>query len=368
MSKLVRLTGMYDSMNETVLNAARKLAGDMEPFLLEKGELEILLVGGIFYIDETKIRPGMLDVENFSFFDETLSKKSIGELNLKSPVQIDDLIYLAYAIKGGTEATAVQSALESKLKKGITIGGPIHLQQTGIDMRDTHAVAKQAYLKAVSAMQEIDGSLRAGETPVLKKAKRALQLIVDCVLKDESYILGFTTFRSAELYYHYHPVNVTILSVSLGKKIGFNRLALSRLAMSAFLHDIGKVAVPEEVLKKAPAFTPEETEQVRRHPSEGVKRLLGVMGLGDSSVPHMLVSFEHHMRLDLSGYPKTSPGRKLHLFSRIVNITDEFDNLVSGRVNGKKAHATEDALMLMYQGSGTLYDPSLFKAFIGVFK
>jgi HD-GYP domain-containing protein (c-di-GMP phosphodiesterase class II) len=82
----------------------------------------------------------------------------------------------------------------------------------------------------------------------------------------------------------------------------------------------------------------------------------------------MLVSFEHHMKLNLSGYPRPSGGRRLNLFSRIVSIADDYDSLVSGRVYDRKRLSPQDALKQMVGASGTLYDPSLMKAFAGIFR
>ncbi|MEJ2696087.1 MAG: hypothetical protein P8013_05515 [Candidatus Sulfobium sp.] len=73
------------------------------------------------------------------------------------------------------------------------------------------------------------------------------------------------------------------------------------------------------------------------------------------------------MKLDLSGYPPAAEGRKLNLFSRIVSIADDYDSMVLGRVYGRSRIRREDALELLVQKSGTLYDPPLVRAFVDVF-
>jgi len=82
----------------------------------------------------------------------------------------------------------------------------------------------------------------------------------------------------------------------------------------------------------------------------------------------MIVSFEHHMKLDRSGYPATSETRMPNLFSRIVSIADDYDSLISGRVYERKRLRLDDALARMLGGSGTIYDPSLMKAFSELFE
>jgi response regulator RpfG family c-di-GMP phosphodiesterase len=81
----------------------------------------------------------------------------------------------------------------------------------------------------------------------------------------------------------------------------------------------------------------------------------------------MLVSYEHHMKLDLSGYPTVPAGRQLNLFSRIVSIADDYDSMVSGKVYGRNRVGRGDALKLLVQKSGTHYDPPLVRAFVSIF-
>lgn len=364
---LVKITGIYDSMNETILNVGKRLLADLEPLLEEAGELTVKIIGGSFYIGDMRIKAGVSDIEGFTFLAEELKKRLIGVLDFKAPLNIYDLIHLAYAIRGGTEASEVQSTLESKLTKGITIGGPVVLQkEEGINFKDSQAVVKRAYLKAVSTMKEMDTSIKAGSRIKLKRIKRALQLVVDSILADESHLLGFTTARNYGNYYYLHPVNVSILSVALGKRIGLNRLHLRALAIAAFFHDLGKIVIPLSILNKKADFNPREWEVIKRHPIDGIKVILESFGLNETSILSMLVSFEHHMKLNHSGYPATSDKKKLNLFSRIVSIADDYDSLVSGRVYERRKHDAGEATKLIFGKSGILYDPLLIKAFIGM--
>lgn len=365
---LVKITKIYDSMNETILNVAKRLLSDIELLLSDTGEVTIKIIEGSFYIEGIRVRAGVSDIESFTFLAEELKKRSIGVFDFRVPIQVEDLINLAYAITSGVEASEVQSKLESALTKGITIGGPVVLQKGEvIDLKDSWAIAKRVYLKAVAAVREMDDTIKAGRRLKLKKIKRALQLIVDCILTEEAYLIGFALSRVYENAYYYHPVNVSILSVALGKRIGFNRIQLRTLAVAAFFHDIGKIKIPLSILNKKTDYTPKEHELLKRHPVDGIKVLLKTLGLNETSILSMLVSLEHHMKLDLSGYPEISDKRKLNIFSRIISIADEYDSLVSGRVYEGRKLGMENAMKVMSAGSGTLYDPLLMKAFIGIF-
>ena len=366
---LVRITGIYDSLNETILNTSKRLLSDMEMLLQETGEFTIKIIQGTFFIEGIRIKAGVSDIESFTSLADELRKKAIGVLDFRTPLSAEDLINLAYAIRAGHEASDIQSALELKLSRGITLGGPVVLQQEdGIDLKDSEAVARRAYDKAVSAMKEMDRSIKAGRRVKLKRIKRALQFVIDSILTDESYLLSFVLSRTFEHYYYYHPVNVSILSVALGKRIGFDRVHLRTLAMAALLHDFGKVAIPMSILNKKTDFTAKEEDLIKRHPIEGIKVLLRSFGLNETSILSMIVSFEHHMKLDLSGYPAPAETKMPNLFSRIVSIADDYDSLISGRVYQRTRLRANDARNQMLRGSGTIYDPSLIKAFAGLLK
>lgn len=141
-------------------------------------------------------------------------------------------------------------------------------------------MAKRAYLKSVVVIKEMYNSVRDGTRVKLKKIKRTLQLIVDCIsaAQGESNLIRFIHAGGPEDYTYYHSVNVCVLSVALGKKIGLSRVHLRTLAMAGIFHDIGKIMVPSGILNKKNGFTPKEQELLKRHPADGIKVLLKSLG------------------------------------------------------------------------------------------
>jgi HD-GYP domain-containing protein (c-di-GMP phosphodiesterase class II) len=368
LSMLIRAAGIYDSMNETIVSMAQRLLDELEMFLEESGEIAMKIIEGSFYIEGIRIKAGVSDINVFTSLAREFKKRSIGSFDFKAPVKIEDLVQLAYAIKEGSESSEIQTALEKNLTKGITIGGPVSLQkEEKIDLKDSYAVARRAYLKSLLSVRELYTFLKSGKRVKLKKIKRALQLIVDSILTDETYLTGFINGRKVDNYSYFHPVHVAIFSVLLGKEIGFNRQFLRTLAITALFHDIGKIEVPPSILNKTTDFTPKEQELIKRHPVDGINIILKSFGLSEPQILSMLVSYEHHMKFDLSGYPKAYDKRRLSIFSRIVSIADAYDSLISGKVYERKKLSKRDALQLMIEGSGTLYDPILMKAFAGIF-
>jgi HD-GYP domain-containing protein (c-di-GMP phosphodiesterase class II) len=366
---LVKLTGVYESINEAVLNAASRLKDDLEFFLGEEGEITVKLAEEAFFIEDFRVKASVADIDNFSFLSKNLSERGIGAVTFRAPLQTDDLVFLAYAIKGGSEAAEIQSALESRLTKAITVGGPVEaLKESALDTKDVRLLARRAYVKAVTSYQAAVQSLKAGKRPDLKRAKRAVQGLVDAIFKDEPYTLGLTAARNPKLYVFQHPVHVAMLSAALGKRLALNRYHLSLLGMAALFHDVGKVVLPLSILQKEGELSPLEQELLRMHPLEGLKQVLKSRGLNTLAVLTMFVALEHHRAMDGSGYPPFRGNDRPVLFSRIVQIADDFDSMVSGLVQQRKAQPVAEALKLMHSRAGTVYDEVLLRAFMDVFK
>ncbi len=364
---LIRMAGIYDSMNEAILNTAKRLASDLEILLGETGEITIKMIEGSFYIEGIRIKMGVSDIESLSSLFEELKKKSIGMFDFRAPISPEGLINLTYAIKAGTEASDIQSVLESGLTDGISIGGPIFLQkEEGIDLKDSKAFSQRAYIKALAAIREMDKAIKSGSRTKLKRIKRALQLIVDCILTDESYLIGCALARNPGNFYR-HTVNVAILSAVLGKRLGFNKLQLRTLVITAFFHDAGKIEIPANILNKKTELSPVEMELLIRHPIDGIRLILRSFGLNEISILSMLVSYEHHMKLDCSGYPSVPKKREINIFSRIVNIANDFDGIFSQMRDGHRKYGRRETLDLMSKESGTTFDPVLLNAFTGIF-
>jgi HD-GYP domain-containing protein (c-di-GMP phosphodiesterase class II) len=175
-----------------------------------------------------------------------------------------------------------------------------------------------------------------------------------------------TSIKSFDEYTFAHSVNVCILSVALGTRLGLSKRELSELGFAALFHDVGKVRLPIEILNKPGELTEEEWVEVRKHPVFGVKALLARRSIDRFCTRAMVVSFEHHQKLDQTGYPETSVQRDLDLFSRIVTIVDVYDSMTSGRVYAKTPLTPDEALRRMLQKQGKSFDAVLLKVFINM--
>jgi HD-GYP domain-containing protein (c-di-GMP phosphodiesterase class II) len=139
----------------------------------------------------------------------------------------------------------------------------------------------------------------------------------------------------------------------VGDELGLAPERLRTLAVGGLLHDIGKLSLPDEILKKPGALTASEFELVEEHPERG-RRLLRELGGFDAGVLRLVR--DHHERLDGSGYPNGARGDELDLDTRILMICDVYDALLSRRVY-RDAWSHEQAVALLRGGAGSVFDP-----------
>jgi HD-GYP domain-containing protein (c-di-GMP phosphodiesterase class II) len=155
-----------------------------------------------------------------------------------------------------------------------------------------------------------------------------------------------------DTYTEEHTRRVAMRSAQVGEELGLAATRLRSLAVGGLLHDIGKLSIPDEILKKPGPLSHAEFDVVKEHPERGRRLLRELGGFGNGAL--RLVR-DHHERLDGSGYPRGVPGRELDLDTRILIVCDVYDSLVSQRVY-REAWSHERAAALLRAGSGTLFD------------
>jgi HD-GYP domain-containing protein (c-di-GMP phosphodiesterase class II) len=155
-----------------------------------------------------------------------------------------------------------------------------------------------------------------------------------------------------DAYTEGHTRRVALLSVQVGEKLGLSPGRLRSLAIGGLLHDIGKLSVPDEILKKPGPLDPEEYDVIRTHSERGAQLVIELGGFGDE-VRRMVLG--HHERLDGSGYPHGRRGDEIELETRILACCDVYDALCSTRVY-RDAWSEEDAFGLLRSEADMYFD------------
>lgn len=158
-----------------------------------------------------------------------------------------------------------------------------------------------------------------------------------------------------------HTQRVTELTLQVAGKLGFTDEELAHIKRGALLHDMGKMAIPDEILQKPGPLNEAEWEKMRRHPIYAYEMLSPITYLH----PALEIPFYHHERWDGSGYPRGLKAEEIPLSARLFAIVDVWDALCSDRPYRKKLPRRE-VVDYIREKSGTLFDPKLVGVFLSV--
>jgi HD-GYP domain-containing protein (c-di-GMP phosphodiesterase class II) len=364
---------LYPIENAQVQKALNELAATTKHLLDVEREIELRIQGEFIFVNSTRLR---LDLDNYASFSHILGvfrQCGIGAVRVDEGVdrrqlQIFVSLLLSYAT---TQPSATKVAeLSQKLADSgvtfITVEAPLETDEDVEDAERQKEAAKRTYARSVAVTKEVINSIRMGRTANVKKVKRAVQAIVDQVLNNEASLIGLTTLRDYDDYTFTHSVNVCIFSVALGRKLGFEKLQLYDLGLAALFHDVGKSRVPVDVLNKQGGLSDEEWRIMTAHPWLGVLTLFGLRGYGEIPYRGMIVAYEHHMKTDLTGYPKSIRPREQSIFSKIVAVADGFDAATTRRVYQTVPIQPDQVLKEMWENPRRGYDQVVVKAFINL--
>ncbi len=229
--------------------------------------------------------------------------------------------------------------------------------ETGI-ARDIAAI-KRLYDDASRSAEDLYESTRADGRPELAAARQTVEGLAESVAQNRTALVALTAMKSYDNYTFTHMVNVSILAMAQARALGIEGQRLREFGLSALMHDIGEVRTPIEILQKTDRLTEDEFTIMKRHVVDGAEILRQT-----PEMPTMApsVAFEHHLRIDGSGYPeiKRTP---LNLATMLTSIADVYDAMRSQRAY-QQAFPTDRILAVMKRNDGTEFDQNLVRRFV----
>jgi HD-GYP domain-containing protein (c-di-GMP phosphodiesterase class II) len=370
----LRSLKLYPVENDQVQRALDDVQRSALSLIRIEDQLEVRISGEFIFVNSTRLRLNLDNYASFSHVLTTLTQCGVGVVNVEEDVerrewQVFLSLLLTFGAREGS-ASAKLAELQQKLLQGtvthIAVDPPAESDDDLDDEERRKEMAKRTYERSVSVTKEVINSVRMGRSASVKKVKRAVQSIVDQVLSNEVSLVGLTTIRDYDEYTFTHSVNVCIFSVAIGRRLGLTRLQLYDLGLAALFHDVGKSRVPIEVLTKSGALDEEEWRIMQAHPWLGVLTLFGLRGYGEIPYRGMIVAMEHHMKIDLTGYPKTIRPRELSVYSKVVSVADGFDAATSRRTYQTVPLQPDEVLREMWENQRRGYDNVLVKALINL--
>jgi len=201
----------------------------------------------------------------------------------------------------------------------------------GIEVHDV--VNENTRNKAVAVVRDIMAGYSFSDVIDVEHVKTVVNRIVDELLSNDDILYNLTEIKTVDDYTFKHSVSVCILSIITGIGLGFDTAQLRELGLGAILHDIGKLCIPREILKKPSQLTVEEFEEIKKHTILGYELL---KKSGQLNLVSSYIALGHHERYDGSGYPYRLKSEEIQIYARIVAVADVYDALTSDRVYRKK--------------------------------
>ena len=367
----MRSLKLYPLENQVVQRALAEVDASTQTVLNREGRLQFRVAGDFIFFNDVRVSLDLGNYASFVFIRKALESHGIGDIETTRRVDIREwtsfLSLLVTQPEGAEEPLqAFQDRMEQAGIENIRLGPPTALVDALSLSDEAKEAARRTYARSVSVVKDVMTSVRLGKAWSGRRVKRVVLGIVDQVLHEEAAMLGMTTLRDYDEYTFTHSVNVCILSVALGQKLGFTKLQLFDLGLGALFHDVGKSRVPLSVLNKEGRLDKEEWRVMSQHPDFGLVLLFDLHGFEEPPYRAMLTAYEHHMRLDFSGYPKVLRKRWLGFFSRIIAVADAFDAATSKRSYQYIPFPPDEVLREMRDNPSRGFDPVVVKAFVNM--
>jgi HD-GYP domain-containing protein (c-di-GMP phosphodiesterase class II) len=366
----LRALKLYPLENRAVQNTLAELDQVTKKLAERDGSVGMRYVGDFCFINDLRLRPDLTSYSTFGAVGRALERHEVGALEVNPGATSDEwTVFLSLLLQDPAPDDRFERLYErlgAGSVRNIMIEPVAESGMGSVLSEESREAAKKTYAESVAVAKDVMLGVRMGRGVSVRRVKRAVQQIVDQVLNNESSIMGMTVLRDYDQYTFAHSVNVCIFSLALGKKLGLDKAQLYELGMGALMHDIGKVKMPIELTTKTGQLDEVEWQLIKEHPTEGLLALLEMPGMGELPLRTMLMAYEHHMKMDLTGYPSVARPREPTLFSRIVAIADGFDAGTSKRSYQSVPWLPDAVLREMRDNPTRGLDPLLVKAFISM--
>ncbi len=368
----VRTASYYEPANAVMRQACASLAALLAAHYGEDGTVTVGVHSHSVFVGKSRVRSSAATYARFSYLVDLFTDWGITTLTFFAGVTEGELLQLVLTLarERPTTGTGPAGSLAFDLddllaKRGVTGVRADLLSGSGAP---TATAKVEAYAAAMQLGEELAAEKVPTDRTQARRLRRVTQAVVDQTLRDPSSLLALTTIKDFDRYLLSHSTNVAILAVILGQRLGLSKARLGELCIAAFLHDSGKLEVLPEVLNKPGSLDEQEWEEVRRHPVLAAYAILGTGRLSPSVMRAVVVAFEHHLREDMSGYPRLRTGlkRRMTLFGKIVAIVDCYDALTTARSYREYNFTPHEAILYLIANAGTHFDRKLVKTFVEI--
>jgi HD-GYP domain-containing protein (c-di-GMP phosphodiesterase class II) len=320
-------------------------------------QVSLVIHGGEFFVNDIRLARDSLA---FGGLQGALTGAGVHTVHFRRGVTVEEVTCFAEACFGADAAGGMPGDPDAQPHIAINPGGAGETPSKRlVNTAEPLAQAREVYQQAVRAVVEAYYDTKQRRKLDIPLVQRLVQSLHEGINAHPSLFFTLTQMRDVSEYSFFHAVNVAIVSMLLGTRIGLTPSQVNRLGVAAMLHDVGKAHVPLEILDKPAGLDAQERGIMERHPVESLRILSGQKDIHPSAIA---VALQHHVRYDCSGYPDFKGFGELHFFSHIAAIADVYDALRSDRAY-KPAMLPDQAMEVLLAGMGKQFHPILVKAF-----
>lgn len=253
----------------------------------------------------------------------------------------------------------VKTTPAPRVEEAPTPAEPAVAKDLSVPLEEELEFAKETLARAKQATIDMFQEARMGNSIKIAEAAPLVEAISQSVARNPSAMLSITRMKNKDDYTYLHSVAVCALMIALGKQLNYKG-DLQSLGMAGLLHDVGKMAIPEDVLNKPGKLTDSEFDIIKNHPLRGWEMLKQTSDVDEIALE---VCLHHHEKMDGTGYPDKLSGDAISLVARMGAVCDVYDAITSDRCY-KKGWEPAMALKKMAEWKDGHFDDAVFKAFV----
>lgn len=350
----VRAGQLYAKDHPLLARNVEGLLAALKPLLGAAPGLTVGIVGTQFVVADTPMPKASASMTDLI---KRLKDQQVERITFDRGITGDEVLGFMLAVaaltgKGGTDPQLTSPHIRV---------GRINAEERRNDgVANDMAAIRRLYSSAVGVAETVWDSAMTEGQPDLPAALQAIDGLADAVSNNRTAVVALTAMRSYDNYTFTHMVNVAILTMGQARALGIDGKLLREFGLSALMHDIGKVRTPKEILNKPERLTDAEFLIMRRHTVDGAEILRRTP---EMPVLAPVVAFEHHLRLDGTGYPVGVQRTALNVGTMLCSIADVYDAMRSQR-GYQEAFPTDRILTVLTHNDGQQFDQHLVRRFV----
>ncbi len=346
----------------------------------DAGEISIKAYHDRYFVNDKLVRLNNADASGASSIISEWETLGVGGVTFGIAIsheEVEKLLKFISAIKPNSQnIESLSMSLKTHQLSNIKLLSLAELNKKSSDLptdvrRKFRKAARNNFNQAINVVKEAVAMSAIDKEISSSKTKRVVHSLIDHITRDESSLIELTAIKDYDDYTYAHSTNVCVYSLTIGVRLGLDRARLSQLGFAALFHDIGKVKLPHDLIRKVESYDENDWIQMQMHPHLGAKTILRNLPFDAHSARGARGAFEHHINKDFTGYPMLKyKKREPNLFAKIISVVDTFDALTSGRVYIKEAISPEKVLQKMHYQMKVKFDPfilDLFNRIVGIY-